>query len=706
MSSINFVNVYWLFLIIPLILLCVVPFVIAVRRENVNGHNVASLSIHVIMALLIAFMAAGTFVQTVVTRTQVIVVADVSYSAEKNINVIDGYINDLSKRLPRNSQMAVVSFGKDYELTTKLGKKFSTVKNAKVDKTETNITTALEYSGTLFADDTIKRIVLITDGVQSDLRDNSSLRRTVDALMSNDIRVDAIYIDNTISETLDEVQVTGVTYNENTFVNHRERVTVNLKSNKDVNGVKIFLDKNGENFASVTEMLEKGTAAFNFDLDTSAAAENKYTVRVETESDTNKLNNTYSFIQNVSDETGVLFLTQDEGDLLRANELYSNSNVNLDAYLVDRTTTVPYSLEDLCTYDEIVLSNINISTINHAAAFIDSLDVAVRELGKSLVTYGNTYVQGSDNEILSKLDDMLPVHFGNTNRNPKLYTFVIDDSRSMELNYKMQIAKAASEKIINEILNETDYVCVIKFDSDAQVMLTPQRLRNKQSVIDLINNLDVRQGTVIGSGLRRAYEYIAGFPFAEKQLMLMSDGLTYTDDPDNPLDVVNDLVNSGISVSTIDVGRGGEDSDPVKYPEAYNAKTLLQNIASRGNGGYYFVGNDLNNLNDVVFNQILGDELKMVVEEATYVDIKNPNDSVLNGMNTTPKSYYVGGYYNNSSKSAADVVMTVKYEDNFDVPLYAYWNHGTGKVGSFSSAFSGTWLRGMSDDAKNLFQNN
>ncbi|MDE7306404.1 MAG: VWA domain-containing protein, partial [Clostridia bacterium] len=438
----------------------------------------------------------------------------------------------------------------------------------------------------------------------------------------------------------------------------------------------------------------------------SAAAENKYTVRVETESDTNKLNNTYSFIQNVSDETGVLFLTQDEGDLLRANELYSNSNVKLDAYLVDGTTTVPYSLEDLCAYDEIVLSNINISTINHAAAFIDSLDVAVRELGKSLVTYGNTYVQGSDNEILFKLDDMLPVHFGNTNRNPKLYTFVIDDSRSMELNYKMQIAKAASEKIINEILNETDYVCVIKFDSDAQVMLTPQRLRNKQSVIDLINNLDVRQGTVIGSGLRRAYEYIAGFPFAEKQLLLMSDGLTYTDDPDNPLDVVNDLVNSGISVSTIDVGRGGEDSDPVKYPEAYNAKTLLQNIASRGNGGYYYVGNDLNNLNDVVFNQILGDELKMVVEEATYIDIKNPNDLVLNGMNTTPKSYYVGGYYNNSSKSAADVVMTVKYEDNFDVPLYAYWNHGTGKVASFSSAFSGTWLRGMSDDAKNLFQNN
>ncbi|MDE6597305.1 MAG: VWA domain-containing protein [Clostridia bacterium] len=654
-------------------------------------------------------MAAGAYVQTVVTQTQVVVVADVSYSAEKNLDTVDGYVKDLKKRLPRNSKMGVLCFGKDYKLVTPIGKRFNTVKNSAVDKTETNITSALEYAGTLFAEDSIKRIVLVTDGRQSDMRDSSSLRRTVDALTSNDIRVDAIYIDDTIPDTVDEVQITGVEYNENTFINHRERVTVNLKSNKEVQDVKIYIDKNGENIVTVSEMLEKGSASFNFNLDTSVSAENYYTVRIEAKADTNRLNNTYSFIQNVSNEISILFLTQESGDLQHAHEVYNSDNVTLDAYLVDSSTSVPYSLEDLCTYDEIILSNIDISQINHAYAFIDNLGVAVRELGKSLITYGNTYIQGSDNEILEKLNDMLPVRFGNSNRDPKLYTFVIDDSRSMELNYKMLIAKRAAEKIINDILNETDYVCVIKFDSDAQVMLTPQRLRNKQSVINLINNIDVRQGTVIGSGLKRAYEYIANFPFSEKQLMLISDGLTYSEDKDNPLDAVNDLVNSAISVSAIDVGRGEEDKDPDAFPNAAMAKKLLQDIASRGLGSYYYVGNSLENLENAVFNKILGDEMEMVVEAATYVDIKDPNSSALTGLNTEPDSYYVGGYYNNRAKSDASVVLTVEYKkraSTADVPLYAYWNHGMGKVASFASAFTGNWLRGFPESAANILQTN
>ena len=52
MSNISFDNVYLLFLIIPLVAIIAVPFALAVRKENVNGHNVASLVIHVLIALL------------------------------------------------------------------------------------------------------------------------------------------------------------------------------------------------------------------------------------------------------------------------------------------------------------------------------------------------------------------------------------------------------------------------------------------------------------------------------------------------------------------------------------------------------------------------------------------------------------------------------------------------------------------------------
>ena len=42
MNSISFDNVYLLFLIIPFVAIVVVPYVIAVRKENANGHNITS----------------------------------------------------------------------------------------------------------------------------------------------------------------------------------------------------------------------------------------------------------------------------------------------------------------------------------------------------------------------------------------------------------------------------------------------------------------------------------------------------------------------------------------------------------------------------------------------------------------------------------------------------------------------------------------
>ncbi len=90
MSSINFDNPWLLLLAIPLAALFIVPFFIAIRKDNANGHNIASGVIHIIMALLIAFVAAGTSVVTTVTQTDVYVLADVSYSANKNLDVVDG----------------------------------------------------------------------------------------------------------------------------------------------------------------------------------------------------------------------------------------------------------------------------------------------------------------------------------------------------------------------------------------------------------------------------------------------------------------------------------------------------------------------------------------------------------------------------------------------------------------------------------------
>ena len=136
MSSINFDNAYLLLIALPLLALLCIPFFIAVKKDNRNGHNIASMVLHVLMALLIAFAAAGTTIVSVITRTEVYVVADVSYSADKNLDTVDSYINDLSQGLPLNTKLGIVCFGKDYQLTTELGKRIKSVKEAGVDETD------------------------------------------------------------------------------------------------------------------------------------------------------------------------------------------------------------------------------------------------------------------------------------------------------------------------------------------------------------------------------------------------------------------------------------------------------------------------------------------------------------------------------------------------------------------------------------------
>ena len=597
MSSINFANPWLLFIAIPLLAAFVVPFAVVVRSDNRNGHNIASMVLHIVMAIVITFAVAGTYIQTTVTETSVYVVADVSYSANKNLDTVDGYIRALDKNLPKNSKMGVVCFGKDYQLLTSLGGKFTSVKNANVDDSETDISSALEYAGSLFKDDVLKHIVLITDGYDSDRRDENLLTRTVNSLALKDIKVDAIYLDDNIGAEAYDVQISSAEFTANAFAGKSESVTCIIQSNRAVNG-KITLFKDGEISATKNETLNAGYNSVSFNLDTQNAGSFSYKLEVTAESDESDFNNVYTFVQNVTDEINVLFITGESSDAQSAQELFGQ-NANVDIYNLNTNRAVPYSVEQLCAYDEIYLSNADVSLADNATAFVKNLDTAVSLFGKSLVTVGDTNIQNAassedegQKQVYEAVGDMLPVKFGNNGSDPKLFTIVIDDSRSMELLFKLIIAKTASQHLVG-LLDENDYICLVAFDSDVRLLLSPMRMggiydaatgqTGRERAIEVIQNLQPRQGTVIGAGLREAYRLMSGLTsFGDRQVMLISDGLNYTKDLDDPVKIVTDLKNIGIVTSVLDVGRGAENG-----ADATAAKALLSDISKVGGGKLY-----------------------------------------------------------------------------------------------------------------------
>ena len=703
MSSINFANPWLLLVAIPLLAVVVVPFALAIRADNRNGHNIASMAMHIVMAFIIAFAVAGTAIETTVTETTVYVVADVSYSAEKNLDTVDGYIKALSKNLPRNSKMGVVCFGKDYQLLTPPGGRFTSVKNSTVDDGETNICEALEYTGNLFKEDVLKHIVLISDGHDSDRRDADALTRTVNALATKDVMVDAIYLDDNLSADVYEVQISSAEFTANAFVGKSESVTCLIQSNRTVNG-RVTLYKDGEALQSKNETFTAGYNTVSFELDTTAAGSFEYKLEVAAENDGSDLNNVYTFIQTVTDAVDILFITGKSEDALSAEQLFGQS-ASVDIYDLNKTRDIPYSIEALSAYDQIYISNTDISAAENATAFVSNLDIAVSLLGKSLVTIGDTNIQnasGSEDvvqqQVLSGLSDMLPVKFGNTDSDPKLFTIVIDDSRSMELLYKLTIAKAASEHLVGR-LNDDDYLCLVAFDSDVRLLLSPMRLGGvydtatgqtvKERAFEVIANLQPSQGTVIGAGLREAYRLMSSLnSFSKRQIMLITDGLNYTDDPDDPVQITEDLYEIGILTSVLDVGRGAEAG-----AEANAAKNLLKDIAAVSGGEPFEANNNVDNLKDVVFPEMDNSTTDTKIEKDTFINFVRRFDDSVSGYDTENR-YFISGYMYAKAKASATTVMTVDYKTEnsstpIAAPLYSYWRYGNGKVASYTGLYFG-----------------
>ena len=96
MKSINFDNPLLLLVFIPMVLLTVVPYVIAIRRGTRAKAPKISLALHLVISAIITLALAGLSTTTVITETNVYVLADVSYSSMGSLDRIDGYIEKLT----------------------------------------------------------------------------------------------------------------------------------------------------------------------------------------------------------------------------------------------------------------------------------------------------------------------------------------------------------------------------------------------------------------------------------------------------------------------------------------------------------------------------------------------------------------------------------------------------------------------------------
>lgn len=743
MSSINFDNAWLLLLAIPLIALIAVPFAITVNKDNRSGHNIASNALHILMAILIAFSAAGTSVQTVLTATDVYVVADVSYSANRNLDVIDGYITELSGNLPKNSQLGIVCFGADQVTLTRLGGELKSVKEAEVDDSRTDIVSALEYASRLFRSNSIKRIVLITDGRESDESDSEALKNKVAELNAENIYIDAIYLDDNITDDINEVQITSVDCGDTVYSGQTAEATALVQSTYATNAI-LTLYENGEAIQTKTTTLNVGSTSVVFTLPTELSEDydgadegetHRYEITVAVDDDYSPYNNSCTFTQTVISTMKVLFISSSNEDYDAITEMYGgDESVEVDSYVKD--AYIPCTVAELCEYDEIILADVDVSSLNNYEIFIESLETVVSLLGKSLIGMGNLYLQNTTDEYLLKLADMLPVNYGNSSDERTLYTVVIDGSYSMlgSTNYGLEKAKSIANQLV-DIMQEKDAISIVVFYGSVYVHLSPTTLTNavytydgvtytgRDAVEKAIDTVDAKHGTMVGYGLQTAGELITSLDYDAKRIILVSDGLTNGDDiavdssssdgiSKTFITFISSLYLEGITTTVIDVGRGNDTSNDSKL-----ASDLLDAIALAGSGnaaGKIDVTESTKVVDSTIFTEIVS-SLGEVVSEGIMatVDVNRYYDDVLDDLkdggyisNYTVNGY-ITGFIVSKAKTGSTTVLTTEYtaEDGSTstIPIYTYRSYGNGSTASFTSSIAsswmGSWARSGADEA-------
>ncbi len=730
MKNISFDNPLWLLLLIPLALGIIIPFAIAIRRDNRSKSVVASLIIHMVIVLLVGLSVAGTVITTVMTETHVYVVADVSYSANKSLDSVDGYINSVKESLPRNSKLGVVCFGKNHLLHTEMGAELTSVKDAvgtdKIDDSATDIASALEYTASLFEDGVIKKVVLITDGRETVNEDVSEMIAAVEQMNAQDISIDAIYLDSNIKEDSREIQITGVEYTKSTYLNHETTADILIQSSSDTRAT-LSLYQNGKKYTDLSVQLTKGYNVHSFKLPTGAAGSFGYEVRispVSQDDDTSDFNNIYLFSQRVSSDINVLLVTSNEDDIGAAEKMFG-SNANIDVMYISTSSApvtdlkrvteryassetlhinqnpknVPCSVTALCEYDEIVLSNVDIRMLNNVSAFVKGVEHVVSQYGKSLVTIGDTKIQNKTDETLESLENMLPVKFGNSAQDSKLYAIVVDTSRSMFSASKLAFAKQAAIHMLN-LLADDDDVIVVSFAGDISIIQPITKAAKRNEIAKKINDIKPQQGTSIGGGLKAAIEKMVGLEHDVKQVMLISDGLNYTAEiveidgkEMSVTQVAQYIAANDVQLSTMNI-----------YTK--EGESLLKRVASSGGGNYYYVTPDEDDLDDLIFSDV-ADDVTDVFGKESPVYVTRQNDSIMHGV---PQLKSVKGYVHSKAKLSAFTVLKVDYTKAsgtvVQVPLYSYWKYGNGRVASFTGGISGEWAENWQSGAGQIFLSN
>ena len=676
--SITFSNPWLLFLLLPAVALGLLFLLTRKRTGGKKRNRVIAFILYVVTIVCCVFIISGIDIEknADTVRNEIVLLVDVSDSMDGSENAeIEKQIQSLVSEI-KNSEgvryrVGIVVFAQNPVLASKMTSNFDRLllDYDLVEMPEgnaTDISEALVYANEQFSGSNKGRIILLTDGRETD----GNAFSTIGAIAENGTRVDVVYL--TPAKYDREMQITDVKIPENYAIGDKVTLTACIDSVSAGNAALKFYANDELVTEKYVELEDAGTFNVEFEYDIISVGLHSFRFELVPEADAVEENNQYVTFINIDSDSKILIL---EGEKLRedgtreSDKLVSlfQDNENLEfevAYIED----APKTLTKLRSYDEVILMNVLNASMPYG--FDELLHTYVSEYGGGLLTIGGDNAYRSEDMKGSLLEEMLPV-ISNNEAKPVSIVIVMDASGSMN-GTPIEKAKEGAKRCI-EALSGRDYVGVISFDTEytnhTGSALVPAS--QKQTLYDAVDDINAGGGTQYEAALQQARALLLNAKTPLRHVLFLTDGMPQ--DPESSyMHVVENMKKEGIVVSTFGISAEGGDPN----------LEVLEKISSETGGSHYVIDN-LDKLPEIVEQVAYRAQSDWKIREQFYPRIVSANP-VVGNLENLP---LLNGYYSVLAKSEAFTLIESR-NSSLD-PILAYWNYGKGRVCSFMSDLRG-----------------
>lgn len=578
------------------------------------------------------------------------------------------YVLEKASKKPTNDEAGLIIFGKTpaVELPPRMTFPFEAI-NSQLERGSTNIEQALSLAAAMLPADNQGRIVLISDGSQTE----GTLARLLDELKSRGVAVDALPIDYSYTQ---EVWLERLELPQSVKLGETYEAGMILSALADGKGT-LILKENGETIAEQPVDYKAGKNRFSVPIALRNPGYYEYTATIEVSRSEDSLaqNNSVLNYIFVEGEGKTLLVTDPQGDVRdwqKLEQAIKEAERSVQTIIADE---FPRDAAPLREFDCIIFVNAPHDAFDPLQ--LQAVRDAVYNFGVGFLMVGGRNSFGPGGWHRSVVEDVLPVTMDVSQRKilPKgalaiiLHTCEFPEGNTWGKRITLQAIK---------VLGAQDEVGVLAFDyQEGEKWIFKLRPAGEWDQIKpLVEGAEIGDMPSFDRTMTLGLQGLQDSDASAKHMIIISDG----DPQPAPPALIQQFKDSKVSVSTVAI-----------FPHGGNEISSMKAVAEATGGRYYFP-QDPNQLPAIFIKESKTLKRTMIRNEQITPEVNFPSP-IIKGLENVPdlKGYVL--------TTARDRAMTILHsppdkEDPSQVdPLLAVWQHGLGKTAAFTSDLSPNW---------------